>query len=340
MGADFLLGRFRVRERGYPMRAMASRAVHRHAGVRLHLQHGLSQLLRLDRPGVFLPGVCVAGKGMGLAARCCVASARFVGASGWTFVAGRDTRLHDIVEESGASLAPLASGSCSGGILRCALVSGESRAVPDGLGARTVLQIQWGRSTYSLRRSLRNSFLGGAAVGDRLFWRGDFSSPEREWILEEHSAGWRAVFGRVLRDGAFAREFSYFFVCGLDWLACLAAHNDFRYLRLVRVGLSEASLVASDRLCGLRRNLFRVSVSGHGRPQSNGVAGGRIIERASAGHEGHRDDFRTARIADGIYRAYRGSRLHRAMLQLCELRALLAPVPHSGEAGKSGCRCN
>src|SRR5258708_33993928 len=156
---------------------------------------------------------------MGLAGRCCVASAGFVGASDWIFVAGRDNRLHHIVEESGASLAPLASGSCSGRILRCALVSGESRAVPDRLGARTVLQIKWGRSTYSLRRSLRNSFLGGAAVGDRLFWRGDFSSPERARILEEHSSVWRAVFGRVLRDVSFAQEFSYFFIAGVNGLS-------------------------------------------------------------------------------------------------------------------------
>src|SRR5258708_7545235 len=222
MGGDFTLGRFRVREGGYPMGAMASRAVHRHAGVRLHLQHGLSQLLRLDRPGVFLPGVCVAGKGMGLAARCCVASARFVGASDWIFVAGWNDRVRHVVEESGASLAPLASGSCSGRILRGALVSGESRAIPDRLGARTVLQIQRRRSTYSLWRSLRDSFLGGAPVGDYLFCCGDFSSEGRKRILEGHSTGGRAVFGRVLRDGAFAREFSYFFVCGLDWLACLA----------------------------------------------------------------------------------------------------------------------
>src|ERR1700740_3355123 len=102
---------------------------------------------------------------MGLAASCCVPPAHLIGGSDWIFVAGRNNRVHRIVEERGAWLAPLAPGSASGRILRRALVSGESRAVPGRLGARTVLQIQRCRSTYSLWRSLRNSLLGGPPVG-------------------------------------------------------------------------------------------------------------------------------------------------------------------------------
>src|ERR1700674_2974201 len=290
MRADFLLGCLRAGGRRGAAGAVASDAMHRHAGLRLHFQYGISQLLRFDRAGVFWSGVRVAGKRLELARGRRVASACFVGASDWVSVAGWNDRVHHIVEEGGTRLASLAPGDGGGRFLRVSLVFGNSCAISGGLDGRAVLQAQWRRPTCPLWRSLPVSCVCGARLGNPLLWSGDFSSPERERVLEEHSAGGRTVFGGVLRDGTLSGEFSSFFLRRMDRLACLAADDDFRGLRIMRTGVFEASPMADDRGCGLRRIFLRLSLPGHSDIESDGSAGGKIVERAAARHESRYDD--------------------------------------------------
>ncbi len=81
----------------------------------------------------------------------------------------------------------------------------------------------------------------------------------------------------------------------------------------------EAAEMASRRLRRLRRRFLCVSLSRHGLAQPAGSKRRKVGKRSAPGDARHHYHLGSSRVADQFYRPRGRARLHRALLQLCEL---------------------
>src|SRR6266568_4518289 len=279
--AGFFLGRVRVdsSDRGAP--PVVSHALHRRAGVRLFLQHGVHELL-------------------------------FVALAGW------HARVHQDQSEI-AGLVEIGTAAGSGERFhRVLLVHVSSAFALRGLGPRTVLFLQRRGSARALRKALFPSCRGCVLVWSHLRGSGFLCAAARGHSLEAVCGTVRIVCGDVLRDGAAPRKSAAIDLWRLDWPAGFEAYHHLGNSRPLLSWLPQATEMASRRLQRLRRRFLCVSLSGHGLVEPAGSERGKAGKRFARGNTGDRECPGPGGFTDFIYWARGGTRMHRALLQLRE----------------------
>ncbi len=139
MRADFFWGSIRICWCSHGAAAVAPHAVHRHAGLRLFVQHGFHELLFVARAGLFRAGHYLARAKSGLDWWHDFRAAGFAGASHWISVASRRAGVRqDQNKIAGMVEAGTAAGSRSGNLCGFLVRSAPARAF-GGLGSRAVL---------------------------------------------------------------------------------------------------------------------------------------------------------------------------------------------------------